>query len=77
MYFLKITYSWGDEESDIKVSSFEEGWKLAKEMAINELEIVSIEHDCENAISFDKENGTIMIHYLFDNEYCNYIIVKK
>lgn len=77
MYFLKITYSWGDEEPVIKVSSFDDGWKLAKKMAIDELEIVCIEHDCENGISFDEENGIILIHYKYDNTYCQYQIVKK
>lgn len=77
MYLLKIAYSWGDEESDILMNSFEEAWKYAKELAINELETVCTEHECENAISFDKENGTILIHYIYDDTYCKYDIVKK
>ena len=47
------------------------------ELAINELEIVCTEHGCENAISFDKENGTILLHYIYDDTYCKYYIVKK
>ena len=76
-YVLKITYSWDDEETPIKVSSFEDGWKLAKRMAIDELETVCVDHQCENGISFDKENGIILIHYQYDNTYCQYQIVKK
>lgn len=32
MYLLKISYSWGDEESDIPMNSnsFEEAWEYAK-----------------------------------------------
>lgn len=77
MYLLKIAYSWGDEESDIPMNSFEEAWEYAKKMAIDELETVCIEHECENAISFDKEKGTIMIHYIYDNTFCKYSIVKE
>lgn len=77
MYLLKIAYSWGDEESDILMNSFEEAWKYAKKMAIDELETVCTEHECENAISFDKEKGTIFIHYIYDDTYCKYDIVEK
>ena len=33
MYLLKISYSWGDEESDIPMNSFEEAWEYAKKLA--------------------------------------------
>ena len=76
-YFLKITYSWGDEEPEIEIQSFEDGWNTAKKMAIDELETVGIDHQCENGISFDKENGIIIIHYQYDDTYCKYEILKK
>lgn len=79
MYLLKISYSWGDEESDIPMNSnsFEEAWEYAKKLAIDELEIDCTEHECENAISFDKEKGIILIHYIYDDTYCKYDIVEK
>ena len=77
MYLLKISYSWADEESDIPMNSFEEAWEYAKKLAIDELEIDCTEHECENAISFDKEKGIILIHYIYDDTYCKYDIVEK
>ena len=77
MYFLKISYSWGDEEPLIPVDSFEHGWEKAKAMAINELETSCTGHECENGISFDEENRKIAVHYMYDNEYCYYEVIKK
>lgn len=54
LWLLKISYSWGDEEADQKFCSFEDAWKAAKDMAINETEITSMENDCEVGLSIDK-----------------------
>lgn len=76
-YLLKISYSWGDEESDQEFSTFEDAWKEAKSMAIDEVETTSEEHECEIGLVFDKENGTIKLHYTYDDEWCHYNVVKQ
>lgn len=76
-YLLKISYSWGDEEPDIECKSFDEAWRKAKEMAINEAEIVSEEHECEIGLSLCKTEWKISLHYTYDDEYCVYSIVEK
>lgn len=77
VFLLKIAYSWGDEESDIRCSSFEEAWKTAKEMAINEAEITSEEHGCEIGVSICKAGGQISLHYTYDDTYCIYNVVEE
>lgn len=76
-YLLKISYSWGDEESDQEFTTFEDAWKEAKEMAINESEITSEEHECEIGLFFNKEKGKIILHYTYDDSYCYYNIEKE
>ena len=51
-YGLKITYSWGDEESLIMYKTKDEAWQESKMLAMNEAEIVSEEQECENRIVF-------------------------
>lgn len=75
IYLIKISYSWGDEESDIKCQSKSDAWSEAKSLAIDEAEIYALEHGCEVGLSFDKENGTITLHYTDDDTYCYYNIV--
>lgn len=77
IYLLKISYSWGDEEPDQEFTSFKEAWERAKEMAIDESEIASEEHECEIGLSFDKEEGNIRLHYTYDDEYCFYNVMKE
>lgn len=78
MFYLKIDYSWGDEEPEQKFTSFDEAWESAKKMAMREVETVSTEHNGEVGISVQKnqtlEEGTISIHYLYDDTYCYYRI---
>ena len=76
-YLLKISYSWGDEEPDQEFTSFEEAWKRAKEMASDEAEIASEEHECEIGLFFNKEEGIIELLYTYDGESCYYNIVKE
>ena len=78
MFYLKIDYSWGDEEPEQKFTSFDEAWESAKKMAMREVETVSTEHNGEVGISVQKnqtlEEGTISLHYLYDDTYCYYRI---
>lgn len=77
---FKDKYSWGDEEADQEVCSFRDAWKAAKDMAINEAEITSMENDCEVGLSIDKndtrQEGEIILHYTYDGTYCHYKVVK-
>ena len=75
-YLLKIAYSWRDEESEQEFATFEDAWKEAKEMAINESETASEEHECEIGLFFNKEEGKIELHYTYDDSYCYYNVVK-
>ena len=76
-YLLKISYSWGDEETDQEFTSFEDAWKEARSMATDEAEITSEEHECEIGLSFNKEEGKIILHYIYDDSYCYYKIEKE
>lgn len=75
-YGLKITYSWGDEEPIIRCITRGDAWQKAKEMAINEAEIASMEHECEIGLSFNSQEGNITLHYTYDDSYCYYNIIK-
>ena len=76
IYLLKISYSWGDEEADQEFTSFEDAWKEAKAMAIDESETTSEEYECEIGLFFNKEEGLIKLHYTYDDSYCFYKIMK-
>lgn len=75
-YGVKITYSWGDEEPTIICDSKDTAWAKAKLMAVNEAEITSGEHECEIGLYFNEDDGKIILHYTYDNEYCYYTLVK-
>ena len=75
-YGLKITCSWGDEESLIMYKTKEEAWEKAKILSIDEAEIVSEEHECEIELTLNKKDGIIQLHYTYDDEYCYYKILK-
>lgn len=80
-YVLSISYSWGDNEPDLKFSSFEKAWKKAKSMAMEEAETASTEHECEIGLTIQSidslKEGTISLHYTYDNSYCIYYVCKK
>lgn len=75
-WLLKIAYSWGDEESDLEFTSFEDAWTEAKLMALREIETCNVEHDLEMGLFIDKENAKVTLHYTYDDEYCYYNVVK-
>lgn len=74
---IKICYSWGDEESDIKCESKEAAWKTAKELALAEAYNFGIEHDSKVTLYFDKQENRIQLYYEAWNEYCYYAIEKE
>lgn len=76
VYLLKISYSWGDEEGDVRYPTKAEAWGEAKEYAFLEAEKYSIEHECEVGIRFFNETNRIMLHYCDNDEYCFYDVVK-
>lgn len=60
----------------IKCKTKEIAWKKAKEMAMNEAELVSEEYECEIALSLIKEENKISLHYTYDDEYCYYEVIE-
>lgn len=76
MYKLDITYSWDDAEEGMQFTSFQKAWEKAKELAMKEVETISIEHGAESGLFIDsdmvQEKGTITLHYLYDDTYCYY-----
>lgn len=51
MYKLDITYSWDDAEEGMQFTSFQKAWEKAKELAMKEVETISIEHGAESGCS--------------------------
>lgn len=74
-YIIKISYSWGDEESDIFCPSKEEAIREAKENLLKEVEISASEHP-ESEIGVHIDDNNMYIHYNYDDTYCYYNIVK-
>lgn len=63
MYKLDITYSWDDAEEGMQFTSFQKAWEKAKELAMKEVETISIEHGAESGLFINgdrvQEKGTI------------------
>lgn len=53
MYKLDITYSWDDAEEGMQFTSFQKAWEKAKELAMKEVETISIEHGAESGLFID------------------------
>lgn len=75
-WMLKIAYSWGDEESDLIFTSFDDAWTKAKLMALEEIEICNIEHDLEMGLFINEEEKRIILHYTYDDSYCFYDVIQ-
>lgn len=75
-WMLKIAYSWGDEESDLIFTSFDDAWTKAKLMALEEIETCNIEHDLEMGLFINKEEKRIILHYTYDDSYCFYDVIQ-
>ena len=77
--YIKIWYSWGDDEPPVKVPNGTDAWEYAKKLAVNEAATAFMEHeeDCEIGLSFYREEGKIILHYPYDDEYCCYLITEK
>ena len=73
-YLLKISYSWGDEKSDIEFSTWEEAWETAKKYAMKEADDFSREH--EDTTSLVIEQGKITLIYHAWNECCYYNVME-
>lgn len=77
MIGIKITYSWGDEEPLIPCSNDkEEAWKQMKELTMKEVEVCNEEEEREIGLVLNKEEGSIKLHYNYDDEWCYYNIVE-
>ena len=75
-YGLKISYSWGDEEPIIEYKTKDMAWRKAKKLAMNEAELVSEEQQSEVGLSFNKEEGRIILHYNYCDDFCFYDIIE-
>ena len=74
---IKISYSWGDEESPYKsFDSKEDAYKKACELACNEAYEYNSEFDADRRceVLFDAASLSISLHYLGDDSWCYYNI---
>lgn len=77
--WIRIWYSWGDEEAPIEVPENTDAWEYMKKLAVNEAAIAFYEHEDEGEIGlmFYEDKGKIILHYPYDDEYCYYLITDK
>lgn len=75
-WLLKISYSWGDEESDQKFMSEEDAWNEAKRDAMNEVQI-TIDEGTDADLKFYANQKHIELHYWKDDSWCYYDVVKE
>ncbi len=74
--WIQIWYSWGDRETPIEVPQVADAWEYMKQLVIDEAEVSQEMHDAENGIQFFPEEGKIVLHYGYDDEYCYYLITE-
>ena len=77
--WIQIWYSWGDQEPPVKVPNGTDAWEYAKQLAVDEAEISFYEHedDREIGMQFFADEGKIVLHYSYDDEYCYYLITDE
>ena len=76
--WIQIGYSWGDQEEAIEVHENADAWELTKKLAINEAEAACIDHpEYEIGLRLFPDKNKIALHYLYDDEYCYYIITDN
>lgn len=81
-WILKISYSWGEEESSLEFNNSEEAWETAKKYAFKEVQTASCEYgnedaNCEIGIIIDEKKGHIDLHYMHDDTHCYYDVVSQ
>lgn len=82
-YLLKITYSWGDEEPEMRFDSFENAWDEAKRLALNEVQTYCTEdqpgEDASIYIisSSILQEGVISLLYTDDHSECRYTVCPE
>ena len=74
--YIQIWYSWGDQESPVEVPEGTNAWEYMKKLAIDEASVSFYEHeeDGEIGLEFYMNEGKIVLHYPYDDEYCYYLI---
>jgi hypothetical protein len=76
---IRITYSWGDEESPIEIESEykEEAFERMIDLAATEAKVSLESHeDSQINISILPWKDKIILHYGYDNEECYYELVE-
>lgn len=72
---IKITYSWGDEESLIECSK-ENAWRKMLELAMEEIRVDTEENKNNTDAIFYYDELRIILHYHSDGQYCYYNFVE-
>lgn len=75
-WMLKIAYSWGDEESDLRFSTEKEAWEEAKRLAMTEIQ-TTIDEGSDADLKFYGGQMHIELHYYKDDSWCYYDVVKE
>lgn len=77
--WIHIWYSWGDHESPIEVAEGADAWEYMKKLAVDEAAVSFYEHEDEGEIGlkFYVDEGKIVLHYPYDDEYCYYLITDE
>jgi hypothetical protein len=77
--WIQIWYSWGDQESPVEVPDGVDAWEYMKKLAVDEAAISFWDHEDEGEVglSFYVDEGKIILHYNYDDEYCYYLITDE
>lgn len=74
--WIHIWYSFGDHESPYEVPEGVSPWEYIKRLVVNEAARSFLGHEDEGEIGlkFYPDEGKIILHYPYDDEYCYYLI---
>ena len=81
-WIIKISYSWGEEEPDIRgFKSLLDAYKEALSLAAAEVYAFGTDHDetnngCEISAGYEEEEASVDLHYMYDDTHCYYKVVK-
>lgn len=74
--WIHIHYSWNGAEEPVAVPTDADPWDFCKAMAVDEAAIAQETQRGEIGLHFDKEQGSIRLHYP-DDTYCYYQISER
>lgn len=76
MQYIHIWYSWGECEEPVEVPNGTDAWDKMKQLAMSEVEISCLEHECAVGVLIDANAQKITLQYLYDNQECYYQISR-